>query len=98
MNDHELERQLDELKATLLVPEPVPLGLTARLQAGVARGTRAAAGVGWETRVVVACLAFLVAWATAGVQGTIAFALVAAVVVAAYAIVVGPGDADLPSG
>ncbi len=97
MNDQELERQVEQLKATLLVPEPVPLGLTARLEAGVARSARTA-GVGWETRVVVACLAFLVAWAMAGIDGSITFAVLAAILVAGYALLLRVGGPELPPG
>ncbi len=96
MTDDQLERELDSLKATLLVPEPVPLGLAARLEAAVARamGTSAGARIGWEPRLVIACLVFAIAWAFAGPDGTVAFAAIAAVVAVAYAAVaIGPAGA-----
>ena len=61
MSDERVEAgELRRLRQLLVHDEPLPLGVVARLDAGVRRDRAARARVGWEPRIGVACLCFIV--------------------------------------
>ena len=64
-SEDETRGELEALRAVLLTHEAVPLGMTTRLEAAVAR---AAAGEDppWSARIVVAAVAFIVLGIAAG--------------------------------
>ena len=90
--DHEERRDdeavVRELRALLVHEAAVPLGMTARLEAAVARAAREHRSA-WPARLVIASLAFT----AAGLQGGAAFGAGAAAVTAllalGYAVAVG---------
>jgi hypothetical protein len=64
-----LERDVAFLRLSLSETDVLPLGIVSRLEAGLVRASRDDTPVGWEPRVVVACLAFAVLTAAAPARG-----------------------------
>lgn len=59
-NDRVAEGELDQLRKLLIQDEPLPPGVVARLEAAVRRDRSARNGIGWEPRIGIACVCFIV--------------------------------------
>jgi hypothetical protein len=85
-NDELPEPELLELRERLLNVADIPVGMMSRLEVGVARAARArATAIGWESRVAIACLAFIVLGFGGTVSLRVPVAGVLGLVVLAYA-------------
>ena len=75
------ERMLDEMRERLVLEEEVPLGMMARLEAGVRQASRERQRRAWEVRAMIASVVF----AIIGVAHPAAFSLSFALITAALA-------------
>jgi hypothetical protein len=80
-----LERDVVNLRLALTETDVLPLGIVSRLEAGLVRASRDDTPVGWEPRIVVACVAFAVLTAAAPALTGSGFAPLVAAAALGYA-------------
>lgn len=88
------ERMLDEMRERLVREEEVPLGMIARLEAGVRRATRERQRRAWEVRAVIASVVFAVIGVAHPAAFSLSFALITAALATLYSLAVGIDDSD----
>lgn len=59
-NDAATERSVERLRDLLVHEEPLPLGMVSRLEAAVRRHDAVDRRIGWEARLGIACVCFVV--------------------------------------
>ena len=85
--DH-LEREVERLRAVLRDDSAAPLGMVSRLQSAVAREAAIDAPLGWEPRLVVACLVYVLISAAMPTTPSTGFAPIAATIAVVYVCLV----------
>ena len=88
------ERMLDAMRERLVREEEVPLGMMARLEAGVRQASRERQRPVWEVRAVIASLVFAVVGVAHPAAFSPWFALTTAALATLYSLAVGIDNSD----